>query len=246
MKKFLSLAFALCVFGMVAVSCEDDDDAANPLLVVDFESVELPENGYADEVYVSDLGVTFENNHANWGSYFAVSSCTDTVTAGYTNEASIFGTGGANGSKKFAVFYHSAYAGDAATISLSADAAKATSFAPRSACFALTTYAALALRDGNDGYLGDAVKLKKDGFFCVDIKGLYGGEATGSVKVYLADWRGEKPYFMTEWTNVDLSALGKVDHVEFTVSGSKDLYGDYGFNAPAYGAMDDFAFQLEK
>ncbi len=37
----------------------------------------------------------------------------------------------------------------------------------------------------------------------------------------------------------DLSTLGKVARVEFTMQGSADLCGDWGLNTPAYFAYDD-------
>ena len=50
--------------------------------------------------------------------------------------------------------------------------------------------------------------------------------------------------FITGWTSWDLSKLGAVDKVVFSISGSPDLYGEYGFNAPAYFAIDDVAVRV--
>ena len=56
---------------------------------------------------------------------------------------------------------------------------------------------------------------------------------------YLADYRSTDSahdYIVDDWTWVDLSGLGTVDRIEFTLS-SSDV-GSFGMNTPAYFAMD--------
>lgn len=245
MKKSLLFALGLCVAPMLFTSCSDDDDDDPAWTdVVTFEDVTTGETGYVDAAYTYSDIVKFNNNHANWGSYFAVSSLTDTVTAGYTNEASIFGTGGNSGSKNFAYCYYSEYMKEAVTLEVvDGNAAGVTTIKPNRVYMALTTYAALALRDGNDGGVyGDAVKLKEGGYFSVTLTGYNADTKTGTVTAYPGDFRTAPLSLMTTWTLVDLTALGEVTKIEVTIGGSDDLYGQYGFNAPAYIAFDDFAF----
>lgn len=249
MKK--SLLFALCISLMPAffTSCSDDDDDDDVVVpeytdVVTFEDVTLEANSVADSAYTYAGVLKFNNNHANWGSYFALSNQTDTVTPGYKNEGSIFGTSGNNGSTNFAYCYYSEYMKEAVTLEVIDGNDKAVgSIKPYRVYMALTTYAALALRDGNDGGVyGDAIKLKSGSYFSVTLTGYKGDVKTGTVTAYPGDYRGTALSLMTSWTAVDLTALGEVTKIELTIGGSEDLYGSYGFNAPAYIALDDFSF----
>lgn len=250
MKRSTLFALGLCAVPFFFASCSDDDDDDPEWTdLVSFEYVGLGQSQYNDtSAYVYADILVFENNHATWGSYFGVSAKTDTTTAGYLNDASIFGKGGNAGSANFAYCYYSEYSGVAPTIKVKeGNAAGVTSFVPNRVYMALTTYAALALRDGNDGGVyGDAVKLKNGGYFSVTFTGYNGKKETGTVTVYPGDYRGANLYLMTSWTPVDLSFLGEVTSIGMTIGGSEDLYGQYGFNAPAYIAIDDFSFTRMK
>ncbi len=243
MKKSLLFSLGLCAALSFFTACDDDDDPEYTDIVT-FEGVDLGTAGYDDQsTFVYDSVLTFVNNHATWGSYFGVSSLTDTVTAGYTNDASVFGKGGNFGSKCFGYCYYSEFSQKGAVIELiDGNKAGVKSVSPNRVFVALNTYAALALRDGNDGYYGDAVKLKQGGYFSVTFTGFLGEQKTGSVTAYPGDFRGASLQLMTTWTAVDLKQLGSVDQIEVTIGGSEDLYGEYGFNAPAYIAIDDFSF----
>jgi hypothetical protein len=51
---------------------------------------------------------------------------------------------------------------------------------------------------------------------------------------------GEKQFELagvTQWTQVSLASLGKVNKIEFSLTGSDT--GEYGFNTPAYVCIDD-------
>lgn len=63
-------------------------------------------------------------------------------------------------------------------------------------------------------------------------------EETGSIDFYLA----KDTVFVTEWTKVDLTSLGTVDHIRFTMK-SSDM--SWGFmNTPAYFCIDDMKASL--
>ena len=49
---------------------------------------------------------------------------------------------------------------------------------------------------------------------------------------------------MTGWTEWDLSKLGPVAEVVFTISGSPEQYGDWGINTPTYFAIDDVSVRV--
>ena len=59
--------------------------------------------------------------------------------------------------------------------------------------------------------------------------------ATGTTEFFLC----KEGQIVKEWSKFDLSTLGKVARVEFTLQGSADLCGDWGLNTPAYFAYDD-------
>ena len=100
-------------------------------------------------------------------------------------------------------------------------------------CYALNCYLngnGLTAKIGDD----DWVKLTATGY---DAK----GTKTGDASIYLCN--GPKN-IITDWTKFDLSGLGKVQKVEFNITGSSD--NGYGFSQPAYFAYDDVAVRFEK
>jgi hypothetical protein len=110
------------------------------------------------------------------------------------------------------------------------------------AYFTNTTYAYLSMLEGDSfakqfgGVTGD-----DEDYFKLIIKGIDEmGEYTGTVDFYLADFRFEDnslDYIVDEWTWVDLTSLGDVIGLEFSLESSDA--GDWGMNTPAYFAMDD-------
>jgi hypothetical protein len=61
-------------------------------------------------------------------------------------------------------------------------------------------------------------------------------EPTGEAEFYL--WR-EGRVGVAEWTEWDLTSLGKVARVDFNLVGSEDLYTEYGLGVAGYFAYDD-------
>jgi hypothetical protein len=185
-------------------------------------------------------GAFFNNRFTDFGggftawSGFAYSNTTDTLTAGIENQHSAFAGGGAQGSSTYAVAF--AFDPDFATVTLPA---------PRrveGAYFTNTTFAALSMRDG------DAFAKKfggEDGsepdFLSVTVTGLDGGgNPTGSVEWFLADFRFEDAsldFILDEWTFIGLNELGIVESLSFTMD-SSDI-GPFGINTPTYFALDD-------
>ena len=82
--------------------------------------------------------------------------------------------------------------------------------------------------------------MAADGFYKVTATGYVGDEVVGTSEYYLAKYIS----FVTEWANWDLSGLGAVDKVVFSVAGSAEQYGDWGFNTPSYLAIDDVAVRV--
>jgi hypothetical protein len=176
-------------------------------------------------------GVTFLNDGAFSG--FSASTQSDTTTADFTNQYSSITGGGAGGSATFGV----AYAYDPVDLSFSS---------PRSvvsAAFTNTTYAALSMLNGDafakqfGGVTGDDPDWLRLTIQGVDTLGAVTGQ---SVEFYLGDYRfadNALDYVVDAWTVVDLSGLGQVSGLRFSLDGSD--VGSFGLNTPAYFAIDD-------
>ena len=105
------------------------------------------------------------------------------------------------------------------------------------------TYPFLSMRDG-DGFAKKfgGVTGEDPDFFLLTIKKYYEGDLSmDSINFYLADYRfddNSQDYIVDEWTYIDLTSLGNVDSLQFTLS-STDV-GQFGMNTPAYFLMDNF------
>ncbi len=172
---------------------------------------------------------------------FSVSNKRDTITAGYTNQySSVTGTG--YQSANYAVGYYSSYSPSPMRIKLNG-AAKGKQVSG----FYITNsaYSYLAMKNGIPGVnkkFGGAIGNDPD-WFMLKIKGYVNGHFTiDSVNFYMADFRfadNSKDYFVKTWTWLDLSKLGNVDSIEFTMS-SSDTAGGFGMNNPSYFCLDNF------
>jgi len=184
------------------------------------------------QTFTSQFGVFSNSYDPQWGSWygFCYSRDTDTNTAGYTNQFSAIAGGGAEGSLYYAVAYD---LGTGATVQFSGSA---DGYQLTGAFVANTTYAYLAMRDG------DAFAKKFGGpagtdpdWFRLDIVGVRTDfTKTGPVQFYLADFRSAdsaEDYILSEWRWVDLTQLGKVIGLEFSLSST-----DSG--TPYYFALD--------
>ncbi len=100
-----------------------------------------------------------------------------------------------------------------------------------------SAYAYTSMTKG-DGY---AKKFEEGDWFMLTITGYdAAGEVTGTKDFYLADLRDmTKAYIVKDWYYVDLSGLGKVKRLGFTMS-SSDNDPTYGMKTPAYFCMDNF------
>lgn len=125
-----------------------------------------------------------------------------------------------NGSKNFAVVYCGA----------SVEFADGKARQVNSMDIIPTSYLLSVIKLG-DGY---AKALTETGdYLNAVITGYNGDNATGSVKVYLAADGG----FLNKWYSADLSSLGKVTKLSFSMEGSDA--SAWGIKAPAYFAFDN-------
>ncbi len=208
-----------------------------------FEDLQLPLNSFwngSDESgkFISGHFTFYNNYNKTWGSWsgFAYSNKTDKTTPGWTNQYSAITGGGVFNSSNYAVGYDF---GDLRVTISKPDSLSGVYITN-------STYAYLALRDG------DAFSKKFGGnmgqdpdYFRLKITGLnIKGDTTGTVTFYLADFRPEDPqkdYIIREWTWVDLSSLGIISELRFSLE-STDV-GVWGMNTPAYFCLDDLHHQ---
>jgi hypothetical protein len=241
MKKYPVKLSILALFLATATfftGCKKEDEVT---ILVDFESVALPQAGFlsnenANGKIVID-GVTFT---ADYNAQYAISSgtiissLTDTVTAGYTNGYSAWPGSGANNSVKFAIINPTFGSTDPIITFDQLTKVKSIEVANN-------TYAALSMRYGDA--FAKAFSYQDQDFFKVIFEGFdEGGNSTGTVEFYLADFRtAGAAGIRKNWTNVDLGGLGEVKSIGVTFD-SSDV-GTYGINTPLYVAVDNFRYE---
>jgi len=211
--------------------------------VADFENLTLaPEsywNGSDGSGGFTSGGMFFHNTYnTSWDSWdqFSYSNTTDTTTPGPDNQYSAYPGGGCDNSSNYGVGFDGGDWGNKPVISFDADVAVSSAYLTN------TTYAALSMLNGDafakqfGGTTGD-----DPDWFLLTITGKdNAGQTVGTIDFYLADYRFEDnglDYIVDTWQLVDLTGLGIVRSMEFSLS-SSDV-GDFGMNTPAYFAIDN-------
>jgi hypothetical protein len=180
-------------------------------------------------------GAFFHNNYnVDWYYWdgFAYSNITDTTTSGMAGQYnSIAGTGQGDSAN-----YGVGFVGWAELPTVTFNAAEIDGLYVTNnnyAYYSMLNGDALAKKfGGDDGNEPD--------WFLLTITGKDAcGVVTGVVEFYLADFRFEdnsEDYIVDTWEYVELSSLGVVTKLEFSLS-SSDV-GDWGMNTPAYFVID--------
>lgn len=208
--------------------------------IADFEDLSLsPEsywNGSDESGGFLSGGAHFGNNYnTDYGSWdgFAYSNMTDTTTEGMAAQYNAIPGLGQGGSANYAIGYVGWEGPPVVTLDFPrvVDGLHVTN----------NNYAYYACRDGSlfgkkfGGESGD-----DEDWFMLTITGRdVSDTTTGTVDFYLADYRFEdngQDYVLSTWEYVDLSSLGEVKKLEFSLT-SSDV-GDWGMNTPAYFAID--------
>ncbi|MEN0006455.1 MAG: DUF4465 domain-containing protein [Bacteroidota bacterium] len=175
---------------------------------------------------------------AFWLGGWAISTMTDSVTSGFTNLYSAKPAAGFDESLTYVVGQQGAI------LNLEGDLAGGV---VDGAYFTNGTYAHNNMRDG------DAQFSKKFGgddgtdpdTFMLSIQAFFGGELSEEkVDFFLADFRFEdssEDYIVDTWEWVDLSSLGNVDSLLFTLTSSDTsiINGQVFLNTPAFFCMDN-------
>jgi hypothetical protein len=209
-------------------------------------------NGYSAYVAsqptdFTSSGATFNNDFTDFGGGccwqgWAYSQTTDATTPGYGNQYSAIPGAGVSDSATYGVAYPGsevAAQGPIARITFAQEVSLLE------AAITNTTYAALSMRDG-DAFakqFGGASGSDPD-YFLLTITGRDAADAiTGSVEFALADYRfadDALDYIVMQWVFIDLSGLGSVAALEFSLDSSDQGFGF--LNTPSYFALDDLTF----
>lgn len=222
MKRFSFLM--VCAVMVLAAACNAWGDTA------DLEDLTLnPEsywNGDDGSGGFTSHGFRFSNVYnMDWFTWegFAYSNITDTEAAGLAAQYNCIAGAGAEKSEIYAVGYVSAFSGLLPTVTL------ATEQTLTGAYFTNNNYAYYSMKNGDDF----AKKFTDADWFQLTITGLDAqGAETGTVEFKLADGT----QILQDWTWVDLSSLGAVKQLTFSLSSTDN--GDWGMNTPSYFCMD--------
>lgn len=253
MKKYLYFAAALVMGMSVFTSCSKDENEPEKEIItktLDFEGtsftalIDKQNNGpllYGDggespvKYSWSDAGntnLTSSLTVTDWGNGYygfaeggiAISNYIDTNILDHATPDYQLSVPKSNGSKNFAVSY------DKSTMLFSDRKARKI----RSIDVSPTTYELGVITFGND-YASPI----GSGNLTIIVTGYNGSTKTGSVNIDLA----RKGEILKEWNTVDLSKLGMVTSIVFTMDGS-DKNKDGYLNSPAYFAFDNVVVEM--
>lgn len=214
----------------------------NAQTTADFESFNLSVdeflNGNDDSGGFSDGNIFLPNSYdANWDSWsgWAISATTDVSTEGFTNQYSVISGAGAEQS----LTYATSFVLGESIISLKDQASGGVVNGLR-VNNATYTYLSMANGDAFAKKFGGETGDDPDFLKLTIRKYLNGFLGQDSIEFYLADFRFDDnnlDYLVGAWTYVDLTPLGNVDSLSFTMS-SSDV-GAFGMNTPAYFCIDN-------
>ena len=224
-----------------------------------FENLSLAPNSYNDGASGSGPFVsgytTFQNSYNSswmyWDAGFAYSNQGDTAVSPSDYLTQLYQTKAGTGQNSSANF---GIGQQGAKVLFSFTGAGALSYGMY---ITNTTFAynSMALGDGIGKKFGDTLNTPHSAtgvhgsfpdWFKLSIVGYYGGLATAdTVNFYLADYRfanDSLDYIIKDWTYVDLTPLGHVDSISFTMT-SSDV-GAFGINTPTFFCIDNLVSSL--
>ncbi len=126
-------------------------------------------------------------------------------------------------------------------IRLTSDKEYAKPFYPQSIKVTNSCYTYYVMRDGS----AFSKQFEQGDWLRLDITGRLANGSTATESVYLADCKGRdsSEWFLTDWKEVDLTKLGCVQNLVFTLVSSDNSI--YGMNTPAYFGIADLKTLVE-
>jgi hypothetical protein len=245
-----AMALALCA-GFAA--CSDDDDFDVTINVAN-AGFQYDANGVWADVYTNNAVAVdgFNFSHTGGGTEydgvtyyswagFCPSKCSDTTDYSSTtfvsnHEWNSITGAGVTGSEYMVGFWSSsetaATPNEAGTyITYGTNG----TFKPSEVYVTNNTYAYYTMLNGNSF----STQFTDDSWFILTIHGSLNNVETGSVNVALANGTD----ILKNWTRVNLSPLGTVDRIYFTMTSSDT--GQWGMNTPGYFCLDRLSINLD-
>lgn len=231
-----------------AYFCVDDVNGFGPVQLNEVTFASFDDVVNTDETYYNgnDLSGGFYSGNFYFKNYydeeyfywsgFAASNVSDKETAGYENQYSAITGGGVDGSSAYAVGFTGF--GDSEILLKKSEIS--------GFYVSNDTYAFLSMKNGDDysKKFGGSNGTDPD-WFKLTVEGFDDTVSKGQVDFYLADFRSDnssEDYIVNDWQWVDLSQLGEVTSLKFSLSSSDT--GQWGMNTPAYFVMDNLNKQI--
>ncbi|MBR6121707.1 MAG: DUF4465 domain-containing protein [Prevotella sp.] len=208
----------------------------------------IEEGLYGDSQYQGSFvsgSYRFANNYSiDWGSWsgFSYANRTDTVFQSYTTDQWNAVTGcGADSSSTYAVFFEDEFAPMTVTVLNREDGDSIRGFYVTNAAVTVNSIlhgdGQTSEKDANGNPVGGDEGFRKSDFFKLTVFADNGKK----VEFFLADYRSEdslEHYYVKDWQWVDLSSLGKVKELTFSLEASRK--NAWGYTTPLYFCMDNF------
>lgn len=228
MKSFFTLLFL--AVGLMSVSAQTVSDFEN--IAVDSFVNDAGSAGYFESGNIQLPNEYVTGDWSYWKGW-AISSMTDTLTAGLPNQYSAITGSGVDGSDTYALGFGSN------VIKTTGDAAGG---AFEGLYLTNNAYAYHSMKDGDQfaKKFGGADGTEPDFFSVSFVAHKDGVVSTDTVTVFLADYRSDNPaedYILKEWMYVDLKPLGDADSISISFA-STDV-GSFGINTPQYICVDN-------
>lgn len=188
---------------------------------------------------------TYSASFGGFWSGWSYSNVYDITTYGIGNQyAAYTDTGSAGAAGSGSATYGVGY--DGSPFGLNPEVTFSSSVLASSIDITNTTYVYHAVvsgidsADGSTSFVKGPFELAADDLLTLTITGSLGGSTTGTVDVLLADYTGASASVISDWTSVDLTSLGTIDKLSFTMT-TTDTSGGFA-NTPLYFAADNLSF----
>ena len=225
-------------------------DINGDYVVSDFENLSLDPNSYwngsdGSGGFVSGAAKFHNSNSGFTWDGWAYSNMADNTTASWSNQYSAITGAGVDTlqskGKNYGVGYISSDWNTYKPIPLVLNFQKKVAQEVKGLFVTNSTYAALSMEKGDDfAKKFGGVDGNDPDWYKLSVWGLKNGNKTDTINFYLADYRfsdNSKDYVINTWQWLELSSLGSVDSLMFSVS-SSDV-GMFGINTPLYFNVDN-------
>lgn len=214
-------------------------DLSKPAEAIEYNEQGVWRDVYKDEAFVQSQGFRFSHVSSSphyYNGFVASRSTTVLESANFDDQFGCMARGGVSGEgSPYLVAYWDAYA-ESVSIERSCEVTFPAPYYTAGFYVCNNPYTYYAIQKGNSY----AAKFEQGAWLKLIAHGVDAtGNETGTVEHYLTDYRSEKPEEWTlnkSWKWVDLSTLGKVSSLYFTMESSDT--GAQGMKTPAYFCLD--------